>query len=71
MNPTNTIMLQPEPLDALLTPEAASSVLAVAPATLEKWRGKGQGPTFVKLSSRVVRYRRGDLIAFVAGAVRH
>jgi predicted DNA-binding transcriptional regulator AlpA len=45
-------------------------MLAVAPATLEKWRRSGAGPMFLKLSGRVVRYRRSDVKEFVAESAR-
>ncbi len=54
----------------LLTPEVAAALLAVAPATLEKWRRERRGPPFVKLSDRVLRYRREDLLAFIAASIR-
>lgn len=49
--------------DQLLTPEGASSFLALKPDTLAHWRSRGAGPAFRKIGS-AVRYRRGDLIAF-------
>lgn len=57
--------------DALLTPTAAAALLAVAPATLEKWRLKHQGPAYLKLSGRAVRYRRTDVMSFIAEAAQH
>lgn len=56
------------PADLLDENEAAAS-LSVAVQTLRNWRWKGEGPRFVKVGARLVRYRRGDLAAFVeAGA---
>lgn len=52
----------------LLTPVAAAERLAVAPATLERWRVRRQGPAFVKLG-RLVRYRVADLDAFVQASL--
>lgn len=37
----------------------------VSPRTLERWRGNGEGPTFLKLGSRVV-YRLEDIEAHEA-----
>ena len=53
--------------DVLVTPEQAAAALTVAPATMEKWRRNGRGPVFLKLG-RTVRYRVGDLRAFIADA---
>lgn len=52
-----------EPGD-LLTTEEASNALAVTPRTLANWRAKREGPAFVKVGKRAVRYRRADLDAF-------
>lgn len=52
------------PADLLAENEAAAA-LAVAVHTLRNWRWKGEGPRFVKVGKRAVRYRRADLAAFV------
>lgn len=44
----------------LRTPEAAS-YLGLAAATLEKMRGLGSGPKFIRLGRRAVGYRICDL----------
>ena len=49
----------------LLDENEAAHTLSVAVQTLRNWRWKGEGPRFVKLGKRTVRYRRGDLAAFV------
>jgi predicted DNA-binding transcriptional regulator AlpA len=49
----------------LRTPDAAA-FLGVTSATLTDWRYRGIGPRFVRLAKKVVAYRRGDLIDFVA-----
>ncbi|MEO5375351.1 MAG: helix-turn-helix domain-containing protein [Alphaproteobacteria bacterium] len=56
---------QTDPLARLLTPREAAARLQVAEATLERWRTRGGGPRFIKLSGRVVRYADEDLRAFV------
>lgn len=48
----------------LLTTEEASALLAVTSKTLVNWRAKREGPAFVKVGKRAVRYRRADLEAF-------
>lgn len=54
----------------LLTPALAAERLSVSPKVLERWRGAGGGPTFVKLSRKTIRYRPSDLTVFIAGCAR-
>jgi hypothetical protein len=54
----------------LITPAQAADLLRVRAKVLERWRGTGEGPAFVRLSSKTIRYRREDIDAFVAGRVR-
>jgi hypothetical protein len=54
----------------LLTPAAAAAMLGVTPKALERWRGTGAGPVFVRLSAKSVRYRPADIAAFVEGRLR-
>lgn len=44
-----------------LTTEEAAGLLGLSRKTLERWRLTGEGPKFVRLSSRCVRYREADL----------
>lgn len=53
-----------EPGD-LLTEVEAAAILGARVQTLRNWRWKGEGPRFVKVGARMVRYRRGDLDAFI------
>ncbi len=55
----------------LLTARQAGELLGVSPETLERWRGAGTGPAFVKLSGRYIRYQQDDLEAFVQNARRN
>ncbi len=54
----------------LLTARQAGELLGVSPETLERWRGAGTGPAFIKLSGRYIRYRQDDLEAFIQNARR-
>lgn len=56
--------------DRLLTEEHASRILAVSPRTLRNWRTLGQGPAFVKISGRCIRYRVSDLYVFIEQRVQ-
>jgi predicted DNA-binding transcriptional regulator AlpA len=50
--------------EELLKQEAAAHFLGLRPTTLELWRSRGDGPRFVRLSRRAVRYRLSELIKF-------
>lgn len=52
----------PDYLNCLISEDAAAEFLGVARKTLQMWRTQGRGPKFVKMSARMVRYRRRDLI---------
>ncbi len=55
----------------LLTTAEAAAYLGVSKAFLERDRWAGARVPFVKVGSRAVRYRRGDLESYVAAQVRH
>lgn len=58
-------------LEPLLTTEQASAYLGTTKRTLEAWRyEKSNGPAFVKLGGRLVRYKPSDLEAFIASGER-
>ena len=56
--------------DELLTPAAAAEKLSVTAKVLERWRGLGGGPAFIRLTSKTIRYHPADLAAFVAASTR-
>lgn len=51
--------------DQLLKDSTVADMLATTVKTLEDWRLKRKGPTFVKLG-RSVRYKMSDLQAYIA-----
>lgn len=51
----------PDP-DIFLNEARAAELLSVNPRTLQQWRLRGNGPAFVRISSRCVRYRYRDLL---------
>ena len=59
------------PPDALLNQRQAASLIGVSERTLECWRCRGGGPSFVKISRRAVRYRRQDIDQWVRERVQH
>jgi len=56
----------PIPGDLVDETEAAA-ILSTAVRTLRNWRALHKGPPFHKIGERLVRYRRADLAAFIAG----
>jgi predicted DNA-binding transcriptional regulator AlpA len=59
-----------EPESILLTEAQAAQLLGFSPRTLQAWRVRGGGPTFVHVSARCVRYRREDLEAWITERLR-
>lgn len=51
--------------DSLVNEKEAASILCYSVRALQNWRHRGGGPRFVKVSSRSVRYRRSDLLAWI------
>lgn len=49
----------------LVDEREAASILCYSVRALQNWRHRGGGPKFVRVSSRSIRYRRADLIAWV------
>jgi len=60
-----SVMDIPTPTTLLRT-AAAASYLDIRERTLETWRARGEGPPFVRISRRAVRYRLSDLLAWAA-----
>jgi predicted site-specific integrase-resolvase len=54
---------------ALLTEREAAERLLAQPCTLTKWRHRGRGPAFLKLSGKI-RYSLADIQAFIEASRR-
>ena len=54
----------PQPGD-LLTETEAAEIYKLAVTTLRNWRALKQGPRYLKIGARCVRYRRADLARFM------
>ena len=54
----------------LLTPPAVAVMLRVNTKVLERWRGAGGGPRFVRLTRKTIRYQLSDIEAFIAARLR-
>ncbi len=57
-------------LDALIGEMMAARFLGVSARALQKWRHEGNGPKFVRVSSRCIRYRRRDLIEWSEARIK-
>ncbi len=56
------VKMNPETVNAvLLTEKEAAPILRTSIRTLQKWRVNGNGPPFIRISARAIRYRRSDL----------
>ncbi len=55
----------PEHPDALLFTAEAAFILGLSPRTLEALRLKGDGPPYVLVTRKAVRYRRQDLLEWI------
>jgi predicted DNA-binding transcriptional regulator AlpA len=51
----------------LLTDSEVAALLGASLQTVRNWRWRGEGPRFVKLGGRMVRYRPADVQAFIDG----
>lgn len=58
--------IYPETVDRLINQNEVASIIGVAPKTLERWRGNGTGPRFVRVGGRLARYRFSDVMAYVS-----
>ena len=54
----------------LLTEEEAAQTLGFTARFLQNRRHRGDGPRYVRISARAIRYRPEDLAAFAAKLVR-
>lgn len=52
-------------LEQLLDVPEVAKLLNIKIATLAQWRMAGTGPKFLRFGHRSVRYRTGDVIAFI------
>jgi len=69
-SPSERRIEETEYLDKLVDEKAAAHFLNYSTRALQNWRVRGGGPPFVKVSSRSIRYRRRDLIAWTERLLR-
>ncbi len=56
----------------LLTPKQVATILQINVGTLEAWRGRGDGPKWMKLgpgSRAPVRYKQADVDTYLSDSV--
>ena len=54
----------------LLDERAAAAALGMTPRAMQEWRRRGDGPPYVRISSRCIRYRPEDLRQWAAERLR-
>ena len=59
----------PSDPNALLFPLEVAYLLGLDRRTLDSWRLRGDGPRFVRISARAIRYRRADLLAWIEARI--
>ncbi len=55
---------------SLLTEAQAARLLNFTPRFLQARRARGDGPPWVSISARAIRYRRSDLLEWIESHVR-
>jgi predicted DNA-binding transcriptional regulator AlpA len=68
INPTT--LMQKEIDNTLYTENQVSQLLGYTPRALQKWRITGDGPKFVKVSQRSIRYRKIDILQWIEERIR-
>ncbi len=51
--------------EQLLTETEAANLLNLTTRALQAWRCRGEGPKFIRISRRCIRYRREDLLQWI------
>lgn len=57
-------------MEKLLTTRQVAEMLNIKPVTLKVWRIRGQGPAWVKVGSKAVRYHMADIQDFIRSTSR-
>jgi Helix-turn-helix domain len=63
--PPTPPQFHPTPVEELLTDKQTAEIFSVKPRTLRLWR-ESLGLPFIRITSKVIRYRRSDLHAWAA-----
>ena len=70
LDPIKSALEASESMPKLLKPEEVAASLGVSERTLERWRMTGEGPAYVSLSRKTVRYPEHALAEFVIARLR-
>jgi len=65
-SPARTAAIESPP-DALLNVRQAAKRLGLSKSTLDKMRGAGKGPRFIRTTDRAIRYDPADLDQWING----
>ena len=57
-------------MEGLLDTKEASKVLGISPSLLKRWRQEGNGPRFLSLGPRLIKYSSADLEAYMLSLPR-
>jgi predicted DNA-binding transcriptional regulator AlpA len=55
---------------AVMTTEEAADYLGINKKTLDRMRGRGDGPRFIRITSKIIKYRQADIDDFLTARVR-
>jgi len=56
--------------NALINEQQTANLLCLSERTLRNWRTRGNGPKFVKISARCIRYRMSDILEWADNKTR-
>lgn len=57
--------------DKLLNTREAAELTGLKPNTLERMRLFGNGPSFIRLGAKAIKYRRSDVLAWIEAMGTH
>ena len=69
MSPNQTPATETPEQPLLISTAQAAAMLTVSPMTLGQWRRSGVGPAYIRLATRVFRYRLTDVADFISRGV--
>ncbi len=55
---------------AVMTTDEVARYLGINKKTLDRMRGRGDGPSYLRLTGKIIRYRRADIDNFIESRVR-
>jgi excisionase family DNA binding protein len=55
---------------AVMTTDEVARYLGINKKSLDRMRGRGDGPPYVRLTGKLIRYRKADIDDFIESRVR-